>query len=116
VIVFADRRALFGGRTNRKENVKRFLVVALLAATACGSGVELTSDGGTCADTWASYGASFFNANCSGCHSNYSTHSQVQANASALSSAIAGGSMPRGIALSTSSRTEVLTYLRCGAP
>ncbi len=90
----------------------------MLVLTGCGAGIDVDvgGDGGTCSDTWASYGASFFSANCAGCHFNYTTHSQVQASASALASVIAQGSMPRGIALSTASRNEVVTYLTCGAP
>lgn len=114
----------------------RFLLLGCLAlASACGgiddSGAATTSGtagtttgtgGGTatstCADTWASYGASFFSTNCRSCHTHtadFATQSSVQTQASRISAVINSGSMPEGSTLSATDKARVLAYLSCGA-
>ncbi len=72
-------------------------------------------DAGTqCADTWASFGSSFFAARCNSCHA--FTHSSVRGDRTRISQQISSGRMPRGSSLTTAQRTRILEYLTCGAP
>jgi len=102
------------------------LLVGVLFLSGCGGledpnglppGGGTGGDGGSCGDTWASYGSGFFNSYCAHCHfSQFGTVANVRASSSSISSDISSGRMPRGSGLSSTDRTRILAYLGCGAP
>jgi cytochrome c5 len=113
------------------------MVVVALDIVGCGAdpststtSTSTTSTGGTsagttqtCTDTWASFGSGFFSANCTRCHSASSgqqpyltTQAEVQANRSAVQSAISSGRMPPRATLDAATEAEIVSYLACGAP
>jgi hypothetical protein len=81
-----------------------------------GGGVGSVTDGGSCVDTWASFGESFFVGECAGCHGVLGSHAGVQANAGSIQGVISSGAMPRGASVSAPDRARAVSYLRCGAP
>ncbi len=78
------------------------------------TGGDTGGTGSTCTDTWDNYAASFFSTNCLECHGWASSHAQVQAGASSISSRIQSGNMPPS-GLSSTSRQRILDWLACGA-
>lgn len=102
----------------KKINWLAVAMASVVVLSACGGGGTIAptfGDGGTCTDTWASYGQSFFSSNCSGCHSSFRTQSAVKSQVASIRSRVAGGSMPpRGI--SSTDEQRVVLYLDCGAP
>lgn len=105
--------------------MKRILVVAGLALSACGVGAS-----GTCSTdstlTWESFGQSFMTANCTSCHGTTSASDGVSLTSAALvrahlnkvDSEVASGAMPpRGsTSLTTQQKTDLANWLACGAP
>ena len=110
----------------------RTVLVFLVLYTSCGgvdtSGLGLSSGTGggggssvpDCgADTWSSYGGSFFASQCSSCHTHsgqFTTQASVQSASSRIASEISSGRMPEGGGLSSTERQRILDYLACGAP
>jgi hypothetical protein len=73
------------------------------AAAACGK------------DTWKTYAAGFFRAQCASCHGRaFATRGAVRS--SGARGAISSGRMPRDKPLGTAQRKRVLAWFACGAP
>ena len=105
-------------------------LLALLVLAACGGAIDSGPDGSgggssatgggdgqSCAsgaDTWATFGAGFFGAQCGACH--HFTHPDVQEQREVIAGAISTSWMPQDRALAPGARTRVLAYLACGAP
>ncbi len=53
---------------------------------------------------------------CSGCHSNYSSYSQVNGSKSSIRSVIVSGSMPKGSSMSDAERNKIVCWIDNGAP
>ncbi len=78
-----------------------------------GGGGGSTSCG---ADTWTNYAKTWFDGNCSGCHSTeFSTYQAVAGAQSRIDSRISSGSMPPG-GLSSSDRQRILSWFSCNMP
>ena len=54
--------------------------------------------------------------NCSSCHSNYSTYSQMSASASSIRSSIISGSMPKGTTLTSAQKDNIVCWIDAGTP
>ena len=52
---------------------------------------------------------------CAGCHSNYSTYSQLSASKSSVRNSIVNGSMPRGKTMSSAQKDAVICWIDNGA-
>lgn len=53
---------------------------------------------------------------CAGCHSNYSSYSQLSASRNSVRSMIVSGSMPRGNSLTASQKNAIVCWIDNGAP
>ncbi len=53
---------------------------------------------------------------CVGCHSNYSTYTQISASASPIRTAIIDGSMPKGSTLSDNDKNNIVCWIDAGKP
>jgi len=67
-------------------------------------------------DTWSNYAHSFMTANCTYCHGQFNTYSNVQSDQSSIQSRISSGNMPQDHSLSSSDKQRILTWLSCGLP
>jgi hypothetical protein len=73
----------------------------------------------TCADSWATYAASFLSSSCTSCHRHqgqWSTLAEVRQSADAIRLTVETGAMPAGVTLSAAERLRLLTWFACGAP
>lgn len=72
----------------------------------------------TSTDTWASYGQSFFTANCRSCHehtSQFSTQASVANSLARIKAEISSGAMPPS-GLGSADKQRILGYLACDVP
>ena len=100
-------------------NVKRavgVLVAGLVTALGGCNGTSAGTCSSTATDTWSNYGQSFFSTNCTRCHSQFGSQSNVVNEVSAIEQAISNGNMPEGGSLGSEDKTRILNYLACGAP
>lgn len=57
-----------------------------------------------------------FQSSCVGCHSNYSTFSQISGSASSIRTTIVNGSMPKGTSLSEEQKNNIVCWIDGGKP
>jgi hypothetical protein len=103
--------------------MKKILVVLAFAVglvSAC-SKDSLTGSSytPTCDGTVKSYQnnvAPIIQANCAGCHSNYSSYANLSASKNSVRNQIVSGNMPRGGALSTAQKDAIVCWIDNGAP
>lgn len=95
-----------------------FLLLALGGLTQCtkdNTGATYTPN---CAGGTKSYKnnvAPLLQTYCAGCHSNFSTYSQVNYDKNSLRSRVADGSMPRGASMSDAQKDIILCWIDNGA-
>lgn len=87
------------------------------AATGCSNGYVCVSNTCKCtADTWASWGSTFFGNYCGGCHGWANGYSGVKSRSSAVRADIVSGSMPTNTTLSQAEIDEATRWIDCGMP
>jgi len=102
--------------------MKETLLITMLGLalwTGCSKDSTTTPYTPSCNGTVKSYStdvAPIIQADCSGCHQNLSTYSQVFASRNSVRSVIVSGQMPKGGSLSTSQKDAVVCWIDNGAP
>jgi hypothetical protein len=59
--------------------------------------------------------APIIESECSGCHQNYSTYSQVSASQNSIRSAVVSGQMPQGSSLTNAQKDAIACWIDSGA-
>jgi hypothetical protein len=100
------------------KKIPGVLLISILLFISCSK--DNLSDNYTpsCSGTAKSYKtdvAPLIQSYCSGCHSNYSTWSQLSASKNSVRTTIVSGSMPQGKTLSTAQKDAIICWIDIGA-
>ncbi|MCX6247386.1 MAG: hypothetical protein NTW10_06610 [Bacteroidetes bacterium] len=95
------------------------LLVCTALMSGCSKGSTTPSFTPDCSGAAKSFSrdvAPVFHSACSGCHTSFSTYSQIFADRSAIRSRIVDGSMPQQGSLSDAQKNNVVCWIDSGAP
>jgi hypothetical protein len=102
--------------------MKTILFVALISVglfTGCSKDNTTNPYTPSCDGTVKSYSidvAPLIESDCSGCHQNFSTYSNLYASRNSVRSMVVSGQMPQGGGLSDADRNKIVCWIDNGAP
>lgn len=91
-------------------------LLTTITVSSCKKEQDYTPNCNGAAKTYTLEAKPAIQSNCVSCHSNYGSYNSVKNDASAIRSAIANGSMPKGKSMSDSDKDNVLCWIDAGAP